>query len=395
MRLAKARSLVEKQLEELPHSKRIIIAHPEFNIRYLVIAEAVESGAFYIRLTGAELSPEAIQSQIDDGVRAQRSESGRHRGKSDLVLDDCDRADPSALPQIVSALLANRGIRRVFLVSRTVLSSVIEDASLRPLLGLIPCREDAFLLDYGDQKPDFPTIEVRAFGRGRVQVAGRIIQEWGGALPRSMCFFLVDKGMVTRTEIFRTFWPDMSVADATNVFHVTKRKVSEVLGVGLTQFGSGFYHLATNLNLTYDVTLFNELYNLSQVTQGAESIDLLERAVDLYRGDFLIGVDTPWVVERRAALRGIFHDILAMLATRYEEVGDPASAYAVLLRASALDNAREDLVQRILRLAKILKSPQDGEAVFKRFSAALLRQTNLEPDGVTRQLYELLRKTGV
>ena len=40
--------------------------------------------------------------------------------------------------------------------------------------------------------------------------------------------------MVTRDEIFETFWPGLPTKEATNVFHVTKRKISERLGYELT-----------------------------------------------------------------------------------------------------------------------------------------------------------------
>ena len=36
--------------------------------------------------------------------------------------------------------------------------------------------------------------------------------------------------MATRDDIFNTFWPSLSIKEATNVFHVTKRKVNEILG---------------------------------------------------------------------------------------------------------------------------------------------------------------------
>ena len=75
--------------------------------------------------------------------------------------------------------------------------------------------------------------------------------------------------MVTRAEIFQTFWPNLTTREATNVFHVTKRKISEVLGTELTVYGSSFYHISPQIQLSYDVSLFNQLVQDSD-TAGAQ-----------------------------------------------------------------------------------------------------------------------------
>ncbi|MCK6578212.1 MAG: bacterial transcriptional activator domain-containing protein [Anaerolineae bacterium] len=391
MHLAVIRSLVEQQLRSLPVSTRVIIVHPEFQLRYLVIADAVQAGAYYARLSGAELSQSAVQTQIDDSVQALRQETNRRRARNDLIIDECDRAQPEALAKVVSSLLGSRAIGRIFLVSRALLFHILAHDHLITQTRIVPTLEQAHLLDYSKSPPGVATIEVRAFGRGRVQVSGRSVNEWGGALPRSMFFYLLDRGMVARSDIFRTFWPKMSVGDATNVFHVTKRKVSEVLGVSLTQFGAGFYHLASDLRIAYDVNLFTEAYNLSQVSQGEEAIEHLERALDLYRGDFLQGLESPWIVERREELRALYQDALASLAHRHYERGDTHTAYAACLRAAAHDPTREDLAQMILTLAKDRRSFHDGEIVYSRLKDALRLRHDLDPEATTRLLYEQLR----
>ncbi|MBL8134291.1 MAG: hypothetical protein JNL42_20685 [Anaerolineae bacterium] len=385
------RSLVEQQLRSLPVSTRVIIVHPEFQLRYLVIADAVQAGAYYARLSGAELSQGAVQVQIDDAVQALRQESSRRRVRNDIIIDECDRAQPEALVKVVSSLLESRAIDRVFLVSRTLLFRILAHDHLVSQTRIVPTLEQAQLLDYCSPPSGGETIEVRAFGRGRVLVSGKPVHEWGGVLPRSMFFYLLDRGMVARSDIFRTFWPSLSVGDSTNVFHVTKRKVSEILGVSLTQFVAGFYHLASDLLIAYDVNLFTEAYNLSQVSQGDEAIEHLERALDLYRGDFLKGLESSWVVERREELRALYHDALASLARRHYERGDTHAAYAACLRAAAHDPTREDLVQMILTLARERRSFQDGEIVYSRLKDALRLRHDLDPDATTRLLYEQLR----
>ena len=109
-----------------------------------------------------------------------------------------------------------------------------------------------------------PQLEIYALGRGYAFVNGQEITNWDGALPRNLFFYFVDHPLVTRDEIFATFWPKLSVKEATNVFHVTKRKISERISgkVGgsksyeLTQYQAGFYMPSEKVVRHYDVADF-------------------------------------------------------------------------------------------------------------------------------------------
>jgi len=83
-----------------------------------------------------------------------------------------------------------------------------------------------------------PQLEVYALGRGYALVNGQEITNWDGALPRNLFFFFMDNPLITRDEIFATFWPGLSVKEATNVFHVTKRKISERISMKVAETGS-------------------------------------------------------------------------------------------------------------------------------------------------------------
>ena len=105
-------------------------------------------------------------------------------------------------------------------------------------------RGDAIVLGTDQRKDDMmftveatpkPQLEVYAFGRGHALVNGLPITNWDGALPRNLFFFFMDHPLVTRDEIFETFWPDLSVKEATNVFHVTKRKITERISMKISR----------------------------------------------------------------------------------------------------------------------------------------------------------------
>lgn len=394
MWMSKTRRLVEEQIHALPPEVRLVIVQPEFQMRYLAFESLVGDGAIYVSFRRSKLTLEDIRAQVDPAIAENGASSGKRirTARIDVILDECDRADGNALRDYVKTVLARPEINRVYLFTRLLPQPLLTDSRLREQMRVLPQWEPMMLWDYLSRENGSALLEVRAFGRGRVQLDGRNVTDWDGSLPRMLFFYLIDRGMSTRGDIFKTFWPSLTTAEATNVFHVTKRKVTEVLGVGLTQFGSGFYHLSPDLQVSYDVALFNHYYNLSQISPSDESIDLLEYGISLYRGNFLAGVDLPWVVERRSALKAMFNDMLVLLARRYHEMGERKKAYGAYLRAAAHNPMREDLVQSILSLSRELKTYQDGDIVYDRLRQTLRRSMNIDPSPQTRILYDGLRR---
>src|SRR5204863_8076031 len=143
---------------------------------------------------------------------------------------------------------------------------------------------------------------VYGLGPGQALINGKRIDQWDGLLPRSLFFYFVDRGMITRDEIFQTFWPTLSIREATNVFHVTKRKISEILGFDLTVYWSGFYRISPDIDLHYDVIKFAENVQNSVIADDDEASPLLQHAIYLYRGLFLSTIEMPWSIARRNEL---------------------------------------------------------------------------------------------
>jgi two-component SAPR family response regulator len=229
-------------------------------------------------------------------------------------------------------------------------------------------------------------LEVRALGEGRVQLNGEKIENWDGLLPRALFFYLVDRGMVTRNEIFETFWPTLTTREATNVFHVTKRKISEVLGADLTVYWSGFYHISPRIQLSYDTALFTQMIQDSAVMGLEESVNLARQAIDLYRGDFLTSMDMKWTQRRRLDLRQTYGEALMALAKTTEKLGNHEEALGLYLQASATNRQREDLVQNIMRLYHELGKPKDALYVYHRLQEELRASLDVAP---ARSLQEL------
>ncbi|MCC6803538.1 MAG: hypothetical protein IT319_11700 [Anaerolineae bacterium] len=382
-----ALEVVSRQYGKLPREKRVVFVHPNYRAQHVMLRDLPDQ-AVYVRLEGQGLSEEQLQTQLDTALRRQNTRSSAVVGGAhDVILDESDRAVPAALMRFVRQLLERLSGGRVILLSRIVPEGWLDDNDLCRQTTFLPAESRMMLWDYG-QNLSGALLEVRAFGEGRVQLNGRNVENWDGALPRALFFYLVDRGMVTRAEIFETFWPALTTREATNVFHVTKRKISEVLGMELTVYGSSFYHISPQIQLSYDVSLFNQLVQDSD--SGDRNGDLLRQALGLYRGDYLMSLKSDWVVNRRESLQQAACDTLVTLGRICEREGSPREALGYYVRASHLKPEREDSAYAAMRLYGELDMPQDGVKTYQRLARTLQARLNVTPSPQLQQLAEQL-----
>jgi len=248
-----------------------------------------------------------------------------------------------------------------------------------------------------------PRLEVYALGRGHVLVNGRPITNWDGALPRNLFFFFMDRTLVTRDEIFATFWPELPIKEATNVFHVTKRKISERIGMKieepgsyeLTRYSGGFYTPSDKLLRYYDVGEFQTAVEQAlATTDDRQEEALLTRAVNLYRSPYLETVDMPWVVERREQLRLMSAQALINLGRLNKRRGDHQLALSFFLRALKEAPEREDIHREVINLYAGLGRMPDAIAHYQMLVKTLRDRLGINPARETQELFARLQSGG-
>ncbi len=242
---------------------------------------------------------------------------------------------------------------------------------------------------YGED-PKRGQLEVFALSGGHVYVDGQPVTSWDGSLPRHLFYYFVDHPMVTRDEIFSIFWPNMSVKEATNVFHVTKRKISERLGHELTSYSSGFYVPSPRLSVHYDVRHFERA--VDQAAQSEQDAPALwYRAVQLYRSDYLPYIDMPWVRERREQLRSKYAQALIGLGRYHRGLNEPDLALGYLLRALREKPDWEDVHQDVMSIYIQQGRRDDAVAQYHLLEQTLDRMFHIKPGKDTRRLYDVIR----
>ncbi len=378
--------LLSSQLRALDSHVRVIIIHPNLRQKVLALSTLLaQSGAAYLCLVGHRLTVRELDEQLERVLHEQDTPML-------LVLDEVDRAEGAALEVFLETLLARLPDIRVALISRVLPFNLLQEARLRAQVRCIPQDPELLLWEYAERQERPLLLEVRAFGAGRVLLNGQPVNSWDGMLPRALFFYLVDRGMTTRADVFATFWPNLTVREATNVFHVTKRKISEVLGIDLTTYWSGFYRISPDIELSYDAAGFSELVQNSAIAEPAQAVHYLTRAVELYRGDFLTTLNSPWVHNRRKQLLAEYCDALLALGKAKEHGGDSATALGLYLRAFAKAHSREDLARSAMHIYDQMGYYADALTVYDVMAEALWAEMQILPAEHVQVLAQSIRQ---
>ena len=244
-----------------------------------------------------------------------------------------------------------------------------------------------------------PQLEVYAFGRGHAVSNGREINSWDGALPRNLFFYFVDNPLVTRDQIFEIFWPKLSVREATNVFHVTKRKITERISTyvddgknyELTTYSTGFYLPSEKIVRHYDVADFEQAMEGALLSYDArERESLFLRAIEIYKAPFLHPVKLAWVEARRNQLKSMYAEALIGMARLKTECGAWDEALGYYLRALKETPQREDIHRGAMRMHINLGRNADARQQYTLLERMLKRKLGVKPSLETRALIEQL-----
>lgn len=246
-----------------------------------------------------------------------------------------------------------------------------------------------------------PQLEVYAFGQGYVLVDGYPVENWDGALPRNLFFYFIDNPLVTRDQIFKTFWARLSKKEATNVFHVTKRKITERMGehmpnakdAELTKFAAGFYMPSGRITRHYDVADFEEALEQAPIAESeAEQEHLFRRAIAIYRAPFLTTVDMPWVIERRQRLQAMMVDALIGIGRLKMRQAQYAPALGFFTRALKEAPGREDIYRYVMTMYWKMGRTEDAVEHYRMLELHLAQAVGVPPSRETRELFEQIRR---
>jgi DNA-binding SARP family transcriptional activator len=400
----------------------VILLHPNSQYRSLLIARLLHDPVcktYYYALNPDDISVRIFVESLTRNLSNQFPLFGRHlnllptsvydefhanedlvmstirRELSDLsdqqyyfVLDEYDRSDQSDDIHRFIELLAH------YLPPHCKLVLNGRTLPRLPWLAMIARQEAAILLDdqiinkefYGTPQLDRYDVYATSLGPGQVRVNDTLIDSWEGHLPRLLFFFALDRPVVTRSEICKSFWPELESDQAVNVFHVTKRRLHKALDTDILLHNDTHYRVNPTISVYYDATEFVEKLVEGRDPHNKQRYESWKRAIEIYTGPYLQGHDEKWIRERRDAYRTGYLEAITNTAQYWIDRDRRELAIRFYEQGLAADFFREDIHRSLMQLYAYLGRRSEAVAHFKEMDTVYRRnKRTMQPE--TLQLY--------
>lgn len=433
MRHHRMMNLSDYEFRDSVKNKKLIILHPQAPYRNLFLSyfcdPEYDSTLIYYRLNEPQMTLSRFWDNLFDVLQAFSSDFGEKSSK--ITVENSPAEYAQALAEDLNILSAANHItlyldecehlkfdRDSSVFFRELVDQLASSCCLvvnsrimtqRPWMHAIARGDVAVLgtvhrkseLNFSIEVQGSPQLEVYSFGSGQALIDGINITVWDGALPRNLFFYFMDHEFATRDEIFETFWPLLGDKDATNVFHVTKRKISEFINdllpeedtVELTQYVNGFYKPSDSLTRHYDVADFVQIIDEATMTFDDEKqAALYAQAVRIYRMPFLTAIDMPWVLDRREKLQRMYIEALSGLAyfnKRQNQYEESLSYFSRILREAP---HREDIHREMMSVYNQLGYREAAIQQYQHLTNLLGDTLGVAPAAETRELFQKLSR---
>ena len=245
-----------------------------------------------------------------------------------------------------------------------------------------------------------PLFSVRCFGSFQVEVDGHEITGWTIQKARELLAYLVARGgsRVPREEAAEALWPeefaDHSRLLANAAYHLRralKRARSGFEGELLTTMGQR-YHLALGLFRT-DIGAFEAHLGRAGALRGTDALAEYERALRLYRGDFLADEPFEWATPYREQYRRQFVDAAHAAAKLATDLRDSKRGMEIYRAILARDPIDEEAGRGVMRCYAKVGDLNGVRKVYKVLTESLRRELEdekAEPLPETTALFQEL-----
>jgi DNA-binding SARP family transcriptional activator len=207
---------------------------------------------------------------------------------------------------------------------------------------------------------------------------------------------------VSQDHLMGWLWPESNLKKArwslNSAIHGLRKLLSECPASGLGNYillEEGYYRLCPTVRVETDIDEFDECYergrHLEKTGRTEEAAAEYEKAVELYRGDYLIeDLYEDWTMVERERLANAYVDMLDRLAVHYMESGQLREAIRACYRVLKKDRCHEDSYRLLMRCYAWLGMRGRALRQYRLCEKILLQEYGTAPSMETRSLYRSL-----
>jgi two-component SAPR family response regulator len=225
---------------------------------------------------------------------------------------------------------------------------------------------------------------------------------WTTRRARDILCYIVSRRhhRAPKDTIIDTFWAEDNVATIEKNFHPTISHIRKALNSNqpLKQnfiiYRDGDYQLNSEFSYCIDTETFERLISDGETARRErdydQCVDCYQRAVALYRGDFMQGTYEPWVDEQRSYYREQYLRMLESLAAVAEKKQEFVQAMALAHKILRDDPFREDIHCLIMRAQAALGNRVAVKEQYETLRGLLQTELGVEPAAQTLKAYKEL-----
>jgi predicted ATPase/DNA-binding SARP family transcriptional activator len=233
------------------------------------------------------------------------------------------------------------------------------------------------------------SLRANLFGFPQITLNGKAIQPERRKTLAVLVYLLSSGEAYSRENLAVLFWAEQDSQQALASLRNVLWEIRRLLGENWLELEGKTVRLRLDLGACVDTRRFESL-----VDESNPSINQLQEAADLYRGDFLAGFTLKdsyefddWQTSQAEHLRRLRDRALEKLARSYAANGELDAAVAAARRRVEVDQLNEE-AQRIL-VELLARSGQRSAAIrqFEVCQKALKDELDIEPSAETFEIY--------
>jgi DNA-binding SARP family transcriptional activator len=190
----------------------------------------------------------------------------------------------------------------------------------------------------------------------------------------------------TRDELLEALWPDQDPRKTRGRLYQATRDARRLLGENAITRTKDHY-LLDRTHVTTDIDQLESVLETADRCKPDEQIEVLERALALFRGAPLAGSDYKWAEPRVRELRSRLTDLLTRVARGRLDAGDSVSALTFAERGLEIDEFNEELWRLALSSESATGLRGAVEDRYRQLQDVLDQRLGLSPASETRSLY--------
>jgi two-component SAPR family response regulator len=239
-----------------------------------------------------------------------------------------------------------------------------------------------------------PPLQIFTLGQSLITRARETRPlSWQSTSAKELILFMIlNPQPWSKEQIIDALWPDWDWTSATKVFHSNLYRVRQVAGASCIRYQDDLYQINPDLPVWIDSVEFEKLIQTANGNEEPDRmIELLSRALELYRGDFLGGLYSDWISIPRAALREKYVMTLSRSAQYHARMGQIQRAVELFEAVLAQDNLREDVYGALMKLHGESGEVNAACQVYRRCVEVLRQELGAAPRAEIQALYAEIR----